>query len=99
MKHRLDYIVHGLIALAWISIALGISLKVALLGNESAGLAKQRGADFKIRTELAFKQDRLRAILDQATSPSSLEQAVRQLDLPIQPPVMTAGLPTRHATP
>lgn len=99
MKHRIDLVVHGLIAIAWISAALGISLKVALLGNEAATLAKQRGADFKTRTELAFKEDRLRAIIDQATSPSALEQAVRQLDLPLQPPVITAGITQRRAVP
>ncbi len=93
MKGRIYLTAHGLIAIAWVSLALGISIKVALLGNLEATLAKQRGADFKTRSELAFTADRLRAILDQAASPVALEQALRQLDPPLQPPVVTAGNP------
>jgi|GEM_PF-2945897 hypothetical protein len=91
MKSRVYLIAHGAIAIAWVSLALGISLKVALLGNLEASQAKQRGADFKTRSELAFTQDRLRAILDQASSPIALDLALHQLDLPLQPPVITAG--------
>ena len=91
MKTRIHLIAHGLIAIAWVSLALGISIKVALLGNVEATLAKQRGADFKTRSELAFTADRLRAILEQAASPAALELALRQLNLPLQPPVITAG--------
>jgi hypothetical protein len=91
MKNRVYLIAHGVIAIAWVSLALGISIKVALLGNVEATMAKQRGADFKTRSELAFTQDRLRAILDQATNPAALELAARQLNLPLQAPVITAG--------
>jgi hypothetical protein len=93
MKGRFYLTAHGVIAIAWVSLALGISIKVALLGNVEATLAKQRGADFKTRSDLAFTADRLRAILDQAASPVALELALRQLDLPLQPPVITAGNP------
>ena len=41
--------------------------------------------------QLAFTQDRLRAILDQATNPAALELAARQLNLPLQATVITAG--------
>jgi hypothetical protein len=93
MKGRVYLTAHGLIAISWVSLALGISIKVALLGNLEATLAKQRGADFKTRSELAFTADRLRAILEQAASPVALELSLRQLDLPLQPPVITAGNP------
>jgi hypothetical protein len=85
-------ILQGVIALAWVSCSLGISLKIALLGNEAANLAKQRGADFKIRTELVYKQERIRASYDQEACVPALEQLVRVLNIPIQPPVVTASV-------
>jgi hypothetical protein len=91
MTSRIYLSAHGLIAIAWVSLALGISIKVALLGNLEAALAKQRGADFKTRSELAFTADRLRAILEQAASPVALELSLRQLGLPLQAPVITAA--------
>jgi len=93
MKARIHLTAHGLVAIAWVSLALGISIKIALLGNLEATLAKQRGADFKTRSELAFTADRLRAILEQAASPVALELALRQLALPLLPPVITAVNP------
>jgi hypothetical protein len=87
---RVDLFIHGVIALAWVGLTLGISLKIALLGNESAAIAKQRGADFKTRTELMYKQERLRVTFEKESSVPALEQLVRTLNLPIQPPVMTA---------
>jgi hypothetical protein len=92
---RLDLKVHGLIAIAWVSLALGISLKLALLGNEKATLAKQRGSDLQTRTELSYKQERLRAIFDHSASPPALEQVARQIDLPLQPPATFASLEPR----
>jgi hypothetical protein len=87
---RVDYIIHGTIALAWVGLALGISLKIAVIGNESAAIAKQRGADFKTRTDLIYKQERLRVTFEKEACVPALEQLVRTLNLPIQPPVMTA---------
>lgn len=89
---RLDLIVHGLIALAWVSCCLGISIKIALLGNEAATAGKQRGADFKARTELVYKQDRVRADLDRQACVPAIDQLVRTLELPLQPPVITAAV-------
>jgi hypothetical protein len=89
---RLDLTAHGLIALVWVSCALGISLKVALLGNEAATAAHSRGVDFKTRSELAFKQDRLRTIFEQASCAPAISQIVRTIDLPLQPPVITASI-------
>jgi hypothetical protein len=82
MKTRPELVVHGVIAIIWVSLALGICVKIALLGNEEANLGKQRGADFRTRNELAFTADRLRAVLDQETRPATLEQAMRQLSQP-----------------
>ncbi len=85
-------VLHGAIALAWVSCSLGISLKIALLGNESANLAKQRGADFKTRTDLVYKQERLRVTYEQEACIPALEQLVRTLNIPIQSPVVTAAV-------
>ena len=93
---RLDLIVHGFIALAWVSCCLGICIKIALLGNEAATAGKQRGADFKARTELVYTQDRLRAVFDQEASTPALDLLVRTLDLPLQPPVFTAAVNRSH---
>lgn len=89
---RPDLILHGFIALAWVSCCLGIGIKIALLGNEAATAGKQRGADFKERTELVYQQDRLRAVFDQEACVPALDQLVRTLDLPLQPPVVTAAV-------
>jgi hypothetical protein len=83
---RPDVMIHGIIALAWVSCALGISLKVALLGNEAAAAGKQRGADFKVRSELAYKQERLRAVYEQEASVPAVEQLVQTLGLPLVRP-------------
>lgn len=89
---RIDLLVHGVVALVWLSLLLGISLKIALLGNEAAAAGKQRGADFKVRAELVFRQDRLRAVIDQETCEPALEPVIRKLELPIQKPLVTAGV-------
>jgi hypothetical protein len=89
---RPDLIVHGFIALAWVSCCLGIGIKIALLGNEAAAAGKQRGADFKARTELVYEQDRLRAVFEQEACVPAIDQLVRTLDLPLQPPFVTAAV-------
>lgn len=89
---RPDLYVHGVVALAWVSCCLGIGIKIALLGNEAAAAGKQRGADFKARTELVYQQDRLRAVFDQEACVPALDQLVRTLDLPLHPPVVTAAV-------
>lgn len=85
MNRRIDIVLHGGIALIWISLALGICLRLALLGSEQATLARARGDSLKNRTDLSCKQDRLRAILDQQTSPTALEEAARTLNPPMHP--------------
>jgi hypothetical protein len=89
---RPDLIVHGVIALAWVSCCFAIAIKIALLGNEAAAAGKQRGADFKARTELTYEQERLRAEFDQQACVPAIDQLVRTLDLPLQPPVVTAAV-------
>jgi hypothetical protein len=89
---RPDLIFHGVIALAWVSCCFAIAIKIALLGNEAAAAGKQRGADFKARTELTYHQDRLRAVFDQEACVPAIDQLVRTLDLPLQPPVVTAAV-------
>jgi len=83
---------HGVIALGWVSCCLGISLKIALLGNEAATVAKQRGTDFKIRSELVYTQERLRVTYDKEACIPALEQLVRTLNIAIQPPIVTAAV-------
>jgi hypothetical protein len=85
-------VMHGFIALAWVSCCLGISLKIALLGNEAATIAKQRGTDFNIRKEMIYTQERIRVTYEQEACIPALEQLVRTLNIPIQPPVVTAAV-------
>ncbi len=80
---RPTLIVHALLAVIWIPLAVVLGLKIALLGNEKATLAKLRGADFKARTDLAFAQERMRSQLDYVASPPALEAAVKRLELKI----------------
>ena len=77
---------HALLAGAWMTMALVIAIKTALLGNEQAVLQKQRGADLKARTELHYQNDRLRAAVDWQTSPPVLAETVRRLQLPLARP-------------
>lgn len=92
MMTRTDFAIHTLFLLLWVPLAVLLCLKVALLGNEKASLAKQRGADFNVRRELAFEQEHLRGQLDWVASPPALEAAVKRLQLPLaaQPPVRMA---------
>ena len=89
---RLDLAVHGILALAWFCCALGIGIKVALLGNQAATAGKQRGADFKARTEMVYQQDRQRAAFEQEACAPAIDQLVRNLELPLQPRVVTAAV-------
>jgi len=84
MKLRYRHL-HIVLILGWMSLALVIAMKTALLGNEQAALGKQRGADAKRRTELANQKDRLHAELDWRSSAPSLAEALKRLDLPLQP--------------
>ena len=66
--------------------------KIALIGNEAAAAGKQRGSDFKARTELSYQQDRLRAVFDQEACGPAIDQLIRTLDLPLQDRVVTAAV-------
>lgn len=77
---------HTLLAAAWMTMALAIAIKTALLGNEEALLKKQRGSDLKARTELHYQNDRLRAAVDWQSSPPVLAATVRRLNLPLAKP-------------
>ena len=77
---------HALLAGAWMTMALVIAIKTALLGNEQAVLQKQRGADLKARTELHYQNARLASAVDWQTSPPVLAETVRRLQLPLARP-------------
>ena len=89
---RPDLYLHGVIALAWVSCCLGIGIKIALLGNEAAAAGKQRGADFKARSELVYQQDRLRAVFEQEACGPAINQLVLSLELPVKEPRFTAAV-------
>ena len=89
--NRTELIVHIVVAAVWVSLAVVLGLKIALLGNEEAGLNRQRGSDRKAQDELGFQQDKLRSQLAFEASPPALEDAVRRLQLPIQAPMRTAA--------
>ncbi len=76
---------HILFAACWMALALAIGIKTALVGNEEAALAKQRGADLKARYELVAQNSRLRAYIDWQSSPPILAEVVRRLELPLGP--------------
>ena len=99
--------VHAVFFSAWLAIALVVAIKTALLGNEQSVLAKQRGADLKLRTDQHYQHERLRAAVDWQTSPPVLAETVRRLELPLYPqgqaptvPSTTPGAPaiTANAT-
>ena len=69
-----------------------IGIKIALLGNQAATAGKQRGADFKARTEMVYQQDRQRAVFEQEACAPAIDQLVRTLELPLQPRVVTAAV-------
>ena len=77
---------HAAFFSAWLAMALVVAVKTALLGNEQSVLAKQRGADLKLRTDLHYQHERLRAAVDWQTSPPVLAETVRRLELPLYPP-------------
>ncbi len=79
---------HLLLAVAWMSFALAFGIRTALLGNEAAVLGKQRGADLKVRTDIAIKNERLRTAIDWEASAPMLGEAVRRLELPLYPASM-----------
>ena len=76
---------HILFAACWMALALAIGIKTALVGNEEAALAKQRGGDLKAHYELVSQNSRLRAYIDWQTSAPVLAEAVRRLELPLAP--------------
>jgi hypothetical protein len=90
MKYRH---LHIAMAMIWMTVALGLGIKTAILGNEQAALARQRGSDLKERTDLAYQGERLRSAIAWASSPPVLAEAVRRLDLPLRPPVTMAVSP------
>ena len=83
--------VHVAIAIVWIGLALVLALKIALLGNEEIALKKGRGADLKNRISLAHEVDQRKRQLDYEASAPALDEAIRGLGLPLQPPVKTAS--------
>lgn len=93
---------HAAFFSAWLAVALVIAVKTALLGNEESGLAKQRGADIKQRTDLHYQHERLRAAVDWQTSPPVLAETVRRLELPLYPqgqaPAHTPNAPAASST-
>jgi hypothetical protein len=82
---------HGSIAAVWITLGVILLLKIAFLGNESRSLEKQRGADFISRNELSNQLNRLRSQLDYEASAPALDEAIRKLGLPLQPPTIASA--------
>ena len=82
---------HIAIGVIWVALALVLGMKVALLGNEEISLKKARGADLKSRMTLANEVDQRKRQLDYEASAPALDDAIRGLALPLQPPVKTAS--------
>ncbi len=82
---------HTVIAAVWISVALVLALKIALLGNEEIALKKGRGSDLKTRTDLAYQLDRSKNQLDYEASAPALDDAIRTIGLPLSAPQKVAS--------
>jgi hypothetical protein len=78
------------ILVIWVSLALVLGLKVALLGSEEIALKKARGADLKARNDLIYQRDRAQSQLEYEASAPALDAAVRALGLPLSAPLKTA---------
>lgn len=91
---------HAIFFSAWLTMALVVAIKTALLGNEESSLGKQRGADLKMRNNLHYQHERLRAAVDWQTSPPVLAETVRRLGLPLYPQGQAPAAPSvRPGTP
>jgi hypothetical protein len=88
---RTELWIHIIVAAGWIGLAVVLGLKIALLGNEEAALNRSRGLDRKAQLDLGFQQEKLRSQLDYDASAPALEKAIRQLQLPLQPPMRMAA--------
>jgi hypothetical protein len=90
---------HAAFFSAWLAMALVVAIKTALLGNEQSSLAKQRGSDLKMRTDLHYQHERLRAAVDWQTSAPVLAETVRRLELPLYPPGQAPAAPAPAPAP
>lgn len=91
MKPRSSWVtVHLVIAFFWAVPAFALMIKLSMLVNEEKGLALSRGADLKARTDMTFQVHRLRSQLDVEASAPALDEAIRTLGMPLQPPVHVA---------
>jgi len=88
---RTELVTHAVIAALWVSLAVVLGLKIALLGSEEASLDRNRGQERRTQFELGFQQDKMRSQLAFEASPPALEEAVRRLQLPLQPPLKMAS--------
>lgn len=88
---RSELIIHASIAAIWVTLAVVLGLKIALLGSEQATLDRARGQDRKVQFDLGFQQEKLRAQLAFEASRPALEEAVHHLQLPLQAPMKTAS--------
>ena len=93
--NRIEIIIHITVAAVWISLAVVLGLKIALLGNEEGSLNRQRGIDRKTQLEMVYQRDRLRSQLSFEASPPALEEAVRRLQLPLGPPEQSLRMAER----
>lgn len=83
---------HIIIGALWLSLTFALMITITMLGNEQQGLAKNRGADLKARTDMAFQVDRLRSQLDVEASAPALDLTIRNLGLPLLPPMKVADV-------
>ncbi len=93
--NRTEILIHIIVASIWVSLAVVLGLKIALLGSEESSLNRQRGLDRKAQLELTYQSDRLRSQLAFEASPPALEEAVRRLQLPLHPPEPTMRMAER----
>ena len=85
-----DARLHLVMFVIWFSLAFLLGLRLAVLGNEEQSLANARGARLTERTDLAFENDRQRSRLDVEASAPALDEAIRSLGLPLQPPAVAS---------
>ena len=84
--------IHLLLLAVWLVVAVVIAVDIAQAGAERGHLAKQRGQDLKLRTELEQQRYNLLKAVDDLAKAPRIKLAVRKLGLLIQPPTALAQI-------
>ncbi|MHC5067044.1 MAG: hypothetical protein ACYTF0_00495 [Planctomycetota bacterium] len=85
--------IHSLIFVGWFATALGFGAGVAMCGSEQAQLKRQRGADHRTQNECRHRLLQVASKVDREASEPRIDEAVRDLELPLRRPLRLASVP------